>query len=1026
MKHRLCMSPCRCILSIMLLVLHIATAGGGGSPIGNFGPTGFEIALQADDTLRVLGVQAQSPASGKLHKGDVVVAINGKPPVNDTDLKGLAFQKQNQLAAFITDAEATDGILRLNVKPADGGAAREVVVTLPVLGAFSDTWPLDCPKTEKIVRANARYLASVAGPGGEGLTDHTLYHGFAILMLLSTGDDADLDVVRKVYGARMAAFAEDPQVGHHHWHNGLQGMAACEYYLRTGDRTVMPLIDAICEAARKYQVHGGWSHWAQGVNPQYTAGGLMNAAGIQNLTTLLLAKQCGATVNPQALNAALSFFYRFAGHANVPYGDHRPEGGYGSNNGKTEMLALAMAAAARAVNGEVYAMARDKCAQTALYNYPHILRGHTGGNGAKWHGIAAALMAEKNPALYRQQLRNTLWFVELSRRHNGAMGASLTGRYDQLNDGCATALMLTAPRKQLQLFGAPRSPYAKPFRLLPQPWGRPADLVFLGLDGGPGYSGSADAPHIERDAISELDGTGLRRVAAHPEHVYRETAADAMREKGLYPLIEELLESDDPLARHTACMAINTFEPWGLRFHIGTRSRRSIAPETFTPRMFEALMAIITDPSSALWSVDQALPALACASRDQVISRLDDLLPWVEHPEWWLNESATIALTPAMTDPTALGIILPIITHQRARNVHIKGRGVMGWMITKATANGSADIRQQVIQSSIRLFETFVRVENPEPGVDISGITSVALESALGSILRDETWTIRDDPATILKGAQLAVERIGDFRGRELGRVIDLLITAGDQLEGQERRILGALLVEHFRPAVIGDDPAAFALKMRAGQGLGEMNKLLAIDDLAGLPGGWQMLGRAADGKQTWWHTSFDPEAKPADSEMTRYREVALPDHLKDWHQPDYAPEKHAWKQETAATVTGVTPKAYGVSRQWFADHVKEAGEVLLIRKTFHLNDLEAAMFRLTVYSRQGYDIFLNGHRIASERGRSKTWGARQTYFDDKMKQHLKVGRNTIAARSFMQYFRGVDGGIDVFIEKLETLPRVD
>jgi hypothetical protein len=72
----------------------------------------------------------------------------------------------------------------------------------------------------------------------------------------------------------------------------------------------------------------------------------MNPAGAQVLTTLLLGKECGVNVDEQTLLGALRFFYRFAGHGTVAYGDHRGEGGLGSN-GKDGMIAAAMQIAAR-------------------------------------------------------------------------------------------------------------------------------------------------------------------------------------------------------------------------------------------------------------------------------------------------------------------------------------------------------------------------------------------------------------------------------------------------------------------------------------------------------------------------------------------------------------------------------------------------------------------------------------------------------------------------------------------------------
>ena len=58
-----------------------------------------------------------------------------------------------------------------------------------MLGAYSETWPLNCPKSDKIVRGFADYLA--ADPAHQGLGD------IGMLFLLSTGEDKDLEVVRE-------------------------------------------------------------------------------------------------------------------------------------------------------------------------------------------------------------------------------------------------------------------------------------------------------------------------------------------------------------------------------------------------------------------------------------------------------------------------------------------------------------------------------------------------------------------------------------------------------------------------------------------------------------------------------------------------------------------------------------------------------------------------------------------------------------------------------------------------------------
>jgi hypothetical protein len=946
--------------------------------IGNFGPTGLEIEVQPDRTIKVTGVQPGSPAAGKFTKGQVFRAINGK---------ALTKGDRAELARFITAAEATDGVLKFT-------GTDEVTLQIPALGAFSPTWPVNCPKTKKIIRANADYIAKVAE---SGLTEHTLYNGLAILMLLSTGEDQDIDVVRRVYRRRMEKFT-GMDTGPHSWHNGYQGIAVCEYYLRTGDETVMPLINAICESARKYQFNGGWTHWATSVNPQYTAGGLMNPAGTQLLTTLLLAKMCGAQVNDATLLSALKFFYRFAGHGSNPYGDHRPEAGYGSNNGKSEMLAVALNIAARSdKGGAVYALARDKNAQTPLYSYPYLLHGHTGGMGAFWHGIAAAFMIEKRPALYRNRMDQCQWFYELSRRHNGAFGMCGGERYDTTEYGYGMGLSLTAPLKTLQITGAKTSPHAKPFQLPELPWGRPADLKFFALDGGT----TGQLPTDEFASIAEGDEAALEKFAAHPEHVYREKTADTIREKKFFGLIERLLTSNDPRARHTACYAIMRLATWELRFSKGCRSRYSIEPADFTDKMFTGLMKMITNPDEALWNVDAALCALAVASPAQVKSRLADILPWLKHDEWWLNESAVIALTPVMQDSETLARILPAIIPTVANCQHEKGRQVMQWMLQRATENAAPAIRVQMARAFVEMYQTIPAT----PAVP--GIASCSLHGTLGHILNGP-------PETILEGARLSVARLGDMRPRERDLQIDSLIEAADKLDEAGQRELGAMLVKHYRPAVVGDNPAMLKAQMQAGNksAIATMNKLLQIDRMAGVPGGWQLLGGR---EQVRWVTSFEPATRPPDSEMNRYRPVELPERLKGWFKPDYAAE--GWTLERT-TVGDLAPKAFQSPAHW----AKDAGEVIFMRKTIELPAADYVLYRAHVFTKQGYDLYLNGQKIAGDKSRSKTWMARTHYLD----KPLPAGTNVVAAMSFLEYFRGKTGNIEVYVEGLKDFPAVE
>lgn len=113
---------------------------------------------------------------------------------------------------------------------------------------------------------------------------------------------------------------------------------------------------------------------------------------------------------------------------------------------------------------------------------------HTGGGmGEIWHHAAMGLMHEKRPTAYRSYHDTRRWVMELSRRHDGSMAIqgmddrynrSLTDADNGMDWGTYYALTYTYPRKAFQIWGAPRSQWAKHFELPERPWGNAADDAF--------------------------------------------------------------------------------------------------------------------------------------------------------------------------------------------------------------------------------------------------------------------------------------------------------------------------------------------------------------------------------------------------------------------------------------------------------------------------------------------------------------------------------------------------------------------
>ncbi|MFO7820639.1 MAG: DUF6288 domain-containing protein, partial [Lentisphaeria bacterium] len=263
---------------------------------GHIGPTGINAYIYKNLKITVESVADGSPAAGKFNKGDVITGVNG------TELHGR--NPFVVLGEAITEAEATNGKLGFDVRR--GNLETEVMVTIPVLGKYSDTWPADCTKSKKIVEQAAafyhqRLKQRQAGENraipGKKDENRGIPGALMCLFLLSTGDDEHLPVVKEYF----APFIANPRgIGDHTWNNGYNGIACAEYYLRTGDKEVLPVLQYYCDNAKERQKFGvGWPHWGRDINPRYVAGGLMNPASAQVLTTLLLARECGVDVDDQ-------------------------------------------------------------------------------------------------------------------------------------------------------------------------------------------------------------------------------------------------------------------------------------------------------------------------------------------------------------------------------------------------------------------------------------------------------------------------------------------------------------------------------------------------------------------------------------------------------------------------------------------------------------------------------------------------------------------------------------------------------
>jgi len=218
------------------------------------GPTGARIWVWADHKtiwsdgavqIYVVKVDSKTPASGKLEAGDVILGAAGGEKVTP-----FVKNARSEVAQAITDAEKAEnkGLLSLLVwRPstklgAGNGTTSTVTLTLPVMGTFSATSPVNCEKTKLIVDQIAARIVEKGDVKGPGIPEY-----INALGLLATGDEKYLPAVKAL---AHKVGPPDTKLGpeHNAWISAYTLIFLAEYYAATKDDYVKP---ALTEYATK-------------------------------------------------------------------------------------------------------------------------------------------------------------------------------------------------------------------------------------------------------------------------------------------------------------------------------------------------------------------------------------------------------------------------------------------------------------------------------------------------------------------------------------------------------------------------------------------------------------------------------------------------------------------------------------------------------------------------------------------------------------------------------------------------------
>ncbi|NCF81779.1 MAG: hypothetical protein GWP74_09205, partial [Proteobacteria bacterium] len=664
---------------------YFSTRVGTSYPTFTIGVTGIRATI--DDLVVTVGsTETGSPSDGLVLAGDVIVSANG---VSLQGVKDPRVPLGQQLGA----AEANDGDLVLGILRS--GNPTNVTVTVPVLGPYEATWPLDCAKSSNVVDTVAQYVID------SGELDTSSFFGG--LFLLSTGEDKYLTNVAAYADYRVASVLPAIENDPGSWSIGYELLFLSEYYLRTGATNVLPRIQGLCDLLDAGDVEGMYGHSLGQVNPGYGQGGIMNQPGNICIMGMILARECGATVDPTWWSQSIDYLIRYAGHGQVPYGDHRPSG-YPDNGAEASAACVWSL-----LEGATFQSASEYAGLSAADSYHLMERGHTGGGfDIIWRGLGSVHVSPSRSGNLRNMLDRMAWYYDLCRRHDGSfqMPPSDNGGTRYANNdgyGIGAAMVYTASRKALRITGGAPTTNSESYPAHPVTWGNARDREFLQDTHVPAYGADSQRADLVFENLDDPEGVPASyfgRLLFHYNSAIRERAAKILSMRADADSIAELktaLQSTDPRARRAALDGLAGYDA-----NAAPMPNTAIPPQTVSAEFMPLIQAVIDDPSSALYEIDGALLALAKAEPEDIRDNLAFITQYSTHDEYWVRVAAGSALAGLGAEISGEQFIL--LAEIYTAMEHVKGRAQLNGEFEHVLTDSGAQVPDPEYTEAVQII----------------------------------------------------------------------------------------------------------------------------------------------------------------------------------------------------------------------------------------------------------------------------------------------------------------------------------
>lgn len=439
--------------------------GATGIRVGRFGPN-----------LSVIFIHPGSPADGKILPGDAIYEVNGKL-LTETPMR--------QVGAALTHAESEAGGGKIAFGLRRDGENLTVVLTLEVLGTYSATSPYDCPKVDRIVELQEKFLAERGGLV-PGLVSP--YVDYDAIYLLGAGTPAYQGLVRRNIYAKMARTDKEllrqpiknpdqlPAPKRSNWVLASDALLAGEYFLATGDRNVLPFLHLTCNYLAKAQVKmppdgqpwgpgfaGERGSWYHNYIPYGRVGySPLPAIATQAMLGFQLAVESGVPVDQAAYQRGLDHLLfngikvgrTWYGSRTEPVTEAIPVDPEKMATGMlhSDQGCLALAAVFYKLRGDNDIAHLGSLISAYSYNNTHYGHGYNFGNIC-WTPLGANVQGKK---AFIHFMKGNSWYRDLSRLYNH----SVFGRKPN-EPTIGMRLGLLVPRQRLRMAGAEPSVFSK-------------------------------------------------------------------------------------------------------------------------------------------------------------------------------------------------------------------------------------------------------------------------------------------------------------------------------------------------------------------------------------------------------------------------------------------------------------------------------------------------------------------------------------------------------------------------------------